>query len=153
MPEDLRDAQRKRLAALVESSGLDLSTLARRAGLAPSTLTRFMNGNVKHALSARTFDKLTAAVGSAAPLEAANNELPKQLRVAAVLAVARVLEVSPGEIAQPSDRHREWFQAIERLPATAEDQALQLVRGIGDASAAANQHSRPSERLRSRRSR
>lgn len=153
MSEELRDAQRKRLAALVESSGLDLSTLARRAGLAPSTLTRFMNGRVKHALSARTLDKLTGVVGGAAPVDAANDTLPKQLRVAAVLAVAKVLEVAPGDLAHSSERQLEWFQAIERLPATAEDQALQLVRGIGDAGAAANQHSRPSKRLGSRRGR
>lgn len=39
---------------------MDLTTLARAAGLSPSTLTRFMNGEPKHSLSAKTLWKIEA---------------------------------------------------------------------------------------------
>lgn len=42
-------------------AGMDASTLARAAGLAPSTLTRYLNQRVKHILSTRTLNKLYAA--------------------------------------------------------------------------------------------
>lgn len=57
------DAQRK-ARAIVErrerETGMDLTTLARAAGLSPSTLTRFMNGEPKHSLSAKTLWKIEA---------------------------------------------------------------------------------------------
>jgi transcriptional regulator with XRE-family HTH domain len=45
---------------MVEQTGLELTGLARKAGLAPSTLTRFMNNPVNHVLSTTTLAKLAA---------------------------------------------------------------------------------------------
>jgi transcriptional regulator with XRE-family HTH domain len=52
---------------MMEASGLDATSLARAAGLAPSTLTRFLNQPVKHLLTARTLAKLSAATGVSVP--------------------------------------------------------------------------------------
>lgn len=54
-------AQRKLVQEMLDRTGFTASELARAAGLAPSTLTRFMNGQVKHALSARTLASLSDA--------------------------------------------------------------------------------------------
>jgi transcriptional regulator with XRE-family HTH domain len=59
---------RRLIDYLVQQTGLDLTSLARRAGLAPSTLTRFMNQQVKHTLSAKTLLRLFDAAGIASPL-------------------------------------------------------------------------------------
>lgn len=60
------DAQRERQRSMVKemmlASGLDRTGLARAAGLAPSTLTRFMEGEVEHLLTARTLSKLDEAL-------------------------------------------------------------------------------------------
>lgn len=64
-------AQRELVRTMLARTGLTPTELARKAGLTPSTLTRFLNGQVKHALSARTLDALSAAslvpVGYVAP--------------------------------------------------------------------------------------
>ncbi|MBX9594311.1 MAG: helix-turn-helix domain-containing protein [Roseomonas sp.] len=65
------DDQQLATKALVEemlrATGLTPSELAQRAGLAASTLTRFLNKPVKHTLSARTLDKLSRISGVAIP--------------------------------------------------------------------------------------
>lgn len=48
---------------MLRATGLRPSELAARAGLAPSTLTRFLNSPVKHTLSARTLSKLSEVSG------------------------------------------------------------------------------------------
>lgn len=55
-----RDLIRRMLAAVPGSTP---TSLARAAGLAPSTLTRFLSQPVDHLLSARTLDKLLRASG------------------------------------------------------------------------------------------
>lgn len=56
--EDIIAKLRRDLADLVEKTGHDLSTIAKNSGLTPSTLTRFMNKPVKHALTVRTISKI-----------------------------------------------------------------------------------------------
>jgi transcriptional regulator with XRE-family HTH domain len=58
-----REAVKNMIRNWADAADLGFSGLARRAGLAPSTLTRFMNGPGKHILSHRTLAKLSAAVG------------------------------------------------------------------------------------------
>ncbi|MFT9095171.1 MAG: LexA family transcriptional regulator [Gluconobacter cerinus] len=45
--------------AAMQATGLDASNLARQAKIAPSTLTRLLNGKAKNALSARTMLKIS----------------------------------------------------------------------------------------------
>lgn len=60
--------QRKWLQDILDRTGLTVTEVARRAGLDPSTLTRFMNVERDgHMLSARTVRKIEQSVGSTAP--------------------------------------------------------------------------------------
>lgn len=77
--EQLRDTVR----AVVAESGVTASELARRAGLAPSTLTKFLNDDgARHVLTTRTLAKLAAATGrrlAAAGLDAIPREVSAPL--------------------------------------------------------------------------
>lgn len=59
--EELRQQAIELLDRLVAETGLSLSQIAAKAGLTPSTLTRFRNQPVKHQLSAPTLAKIRAA--------------------------------------------------------------------------------------------
>ena len=61
---------RAEIQRALERTGWSLTELARHAGVAPSTLTRFMNSrDVKHIVSTRTLERIRAAVapGATAP--------------------------------------------------------------------------------------
>lgn len=61
---DLREQQIAWLENITVSSGLTLTDVARRAGLNPSTLSRFYSNNQSgHALTARTVKKIEDATG------------------------------------------------------------------------------------------
>lgn len=61
---DLRDQQIAWLDNITASSGLTLTDIARRAGLNPSTLSRFKQKNESgHTLTARTVKKIEEATG------------------------------------------------------------------------------------------
>lgn len=63
-----RDAALAYVAALLRETGLDLTNLARRAGVSSTTLTRFHNDpNYTNSLSARTLKKLSDATGVPLP--------------------------------------------------------------------------------------
>jgi SOS-response transcriptional repressor LexA len=56
--------------SVLRETGWEATTLARRAGLAPTTITRFLNSpKVTHSLSARSLAKVAAASGLALPAE------------------------------------------------------------------------------------
>ena len=57
------EAQRDLVRQMMTHAGMDASTLARAAGVWPSTVTRFLNGDVKHLLSNRTLLALQRASG------------------------------------------------------------------------------------------
>jgi phage repressor protein C with HTH and peptisase S24 domain len=59
MADRHQEAARHYVQTILDATGLDASTLARRVGLTPSTLTRFLNdARTVHSLSARTLSKL-----------------------------------------------------------------------------------------------
>lgn len=59
---DVENTQREWLAQILRETGVSPTNLARRAGLSPSTLTRFMNSDIDgHVLSARTIAKIQHA--------------------------------------------------------------------------------------------
>ena len=60
----LPDQQLERLAQIRAATGLSNTALARQAGIAASTLNRFVNGDVSHALSAVTMAKIEAVASS-----------------------------------------------------------------------------------------
>jgi hypothetical protein len=66
------DAQQAATRALVlkmlDETGYDPTTLARKAGVATSTVTRFLNAPVKWTLSARTLAKLSVVSGIPVPM-------------------------------------------------------------------------------------
>lgn len=66
--DEQRAAIRDLVQLMMERTGLDSTGLARLAGLAPSTVTRFLNSPVKHLLTARTLAKLSEASGVAVPV-------------------------------------------------------------------------------------
>lgn len=64
-----RQQLREAVRGLVAESGVTASELARRAGLAPSTLTKFLNDEgARHVLTTRTLAKLAAATGRDMPV-------------------------------------------------------------------------------------
>mgnify|MGYP001442394756 CR=1 FL=1 len=65
--DEQQTATRELVERMLRATGLTPSELAERAGLAASTLTRFLNKPVKHTLSARTLAKLSAASGVPVP--------------------------------------------------------------------------------------
>lgn len=66
------DIQQKKAVEFIrkamDHTGLDATNLARRAKIAPSTLTRILNGTVKNTLSARTIIKVAEIAGLPNPL-------------------------------------------------------------------------------------
>lgn len=55
------------LESILEDTGMTATALARKAGLTPSTLTKFLNSPVKHTLSVPTITAVANAVGKKVP--------------------------------------------------------------------------------------
>lgn len=63
-------AQRILVRRMLAFAHMDATNLARKAGVAPSTLTRFLNDpNVKRGLTGPTLEKLSKVVGFPFPIE------------------------------------------------------------------------------------
>jgi len=70
MADKLQDAARRYIDAVAAATGWNYTAIARRAGLASTTVTRFMNEpDVRHVLSARSIAKIAAASGVPVPPE------------------------------------------------------------------------------------
>jgi transcriptional regulator with XRE-family HTH domain len=149
-----RKTVRDFLLAAAEHAGTDLSGLARRAGLAPSTLTRFVNGESKYLPTTRTLAKIAEASGYGTPtlgrpdrsqfLEAFQKfaaELGVDLAEAAVLAGADRTRLR---------RTADWIAMIDRLDAAAERRVFDLVRGMTDPPSASEKQGGPSQTRRGR---
>lgn len=127
----------------------DYTGLARAAGLSPSTITRFMKNPDAPILTTRTLGKIAQAANLPLPGGAVGS-IPDQMRLAALRAVAAALGVDISA-ANLTGRQREWLAAIERIPATIENQALELLRGMADASSSPEEEGHPSKSSRRRR--
>jgi len=66
--DDQQAAIRDLIRRMMDVTGLDATGLARAAGIAPSTLSRFLYQPVKHLLTARTLAKLSKVSGVPVPL-------------------------------------------------------------------------------------
>ena len=70
MADKLQEAARRYIAAVSAATGWNYTTIARRAGLASTTITRFMNEpDVRHMLSARSLAKIAAISSVPVPAE------------------------------------------------------------------------------------
>lgn len=70
MADKLQEAARRYIAAVSAATGWNYTTIARRAGLASTTVTRFMNEpEVRHMLSARSLAKIAAISSVPVPAE------------------------------------------------------------------------------------
>jgi transcriptional regulator with XRE-family HTH domain len=149
-----RKTVRDFLLEAAKHAGTDLSGLARRAGLSPSTLTRFVNGESKYLPTTRTLAKIAEASGYGTPtlgrpdrrqfLEAFQKfaaELGVNLAEAAILAGADRARLR---------RTAEWIAMIDRLDAATERRAFDLLRGMTDAPGAAEKEANPREARRGR---
>lgn len=68
--DDYQTAARRYLESVLKQTGLTATEVARRVGLASTTLTRFLNDpDWKHTLSARTLAKIEQHTGHALPAE------------------------------------------------------------------------------------
>lgn len=65
--EATQNAQRAYLRQAMAATGMDGTNLAREAKMAPSTVNKFLNSEVKHLLSARTLAKIAAVSGVPVP--------------------------------------------------------------------------------------
>lgn len=107
MPEfdALRDSQRSLLRQMLATTGLKPTPFARRAGVDPTTLTRFLNSrDVTHLLSAGTLAKCSTASGIAVPvgiMAAAPGDPdldPERLRLAMSIALDPAGNVTPMDL-------------------------------------------------------
>lgn len=109
----LQDLIRKMMAV----SGLDLTGLARKAEIAPSTLTRFMRGESKFVLSAKTLFKLSRATGVSVTYP----------------------PITPAE----QENAAKWSAVIAALPPEIGDLALGTLRGLVETHRARQEHAPP----------
>lgn len=156
MNGDDREAVRQFLLTAAAAMQTDLTGLARAAGMAPSTVTRFVNNpDTKHVPSTRTLLKISKVSGVPMP-DSRPRELSRGQQVRILAAVAEAVGLTLPEaalLAGVSDvaRLNDWIDVIRNLPATAQDQALEMLRGVAETIGAAKQESGPSESLGRRR--
>jgi transcriptional regulator with XRE-family HTH domain len=77
--DEEQEAARRLVREMMRATGLDPTSLARKAGVSPSTLTRLMAGSVKHTLSVRTLAKLSRATGIEIPVAPPLDESKREL--------------------------------------------------------------------------
>lgn len=154
--DDDRQLLRDYLKRAAEAAGTDLTGLARKAGLSPSTLTRFVNSDDKHLPTTRTLAKIAEASGLAPPT-GGRQHMTKAERIQLLASVADALDVGLGEAAAlvgsdvDGGRALEWLNLIAKLPAATEHNVFQMLRGMSDSSAPPKQDTDPSQAFRGRR--
>ena len=146
---------RELLTRMMEVSGTDPTGLARMAGLSPSTITRFFNSDTKHTLTTTTLFKLSRATGVSIGVNvpaATPGNLSRSAKVDAVLAVARSLEVSVEELivasassGEAGRRIRDWLEIARLFPSIAENNAIEALRGVIEATRSQQQDPEPRE--------
>jgi transcriptional regulator with XRE-family HTH domain len=134
----------------------DLSGLAKLAGIAPSTLTRFVNGDSKFLPTTRTLTKIAAASGYKNVALGSPNR-GDLLEALGDLAAAMGLNLAEAAILSGVDRHRlrrasEWMELLSRLPPSVERNTFDMLQGVLDTITTEELQAGPSE-TRPRRAR
>lgn len=96
----LRELHRDFVRKCMDATGLECSALARKAGLSPSTLNRFMNSDVAHVLSSGTIAALSRAAHIAAPHSPEGNMSPGMV-------VQDGFTLRPIDVPQPAELRRD----------------------------------------------
>jgi phage repressor protein C with HTH and peptisase S24 domain len=145
--DEEREEIRRYIAHLARQTGLSLSALAKRAGVASTTLTRFMNSDdVNHVLSTTTINKLRRLARMGVWPEAAEEDRPDAAENGGDAPVAEIPEydVRPAAgdgSADPSDgigHHQHLVVGTWSLPSSylrahaADPTAVCVVRVAGD---------------------
>jgi hypothetical protein len=102
--DNAREAMRAWVRSVIAATGLSDWAFATRAGLATSTITRFLNQPVKHLLSARTLSKISAAADAPVPgelLSASVQERAEIDRALLQIALAEARRALRGVASQP----------------------------------------------------
>lgn len=139
--DDEREAVKQFLRDAAAKCGLSLSALAQRAGLTPSTLTRFMLPQTKHMLTRSTLAKIAAVSGYALPPMLGEDRT--DLNRAFIEAFARFGEAVGVDLVDAAAlsgvdpahlrRLQEWLELIRRLPPNVEPHAFQIMLGLTEA--------------------
>lgn len=150
-----REAVREYLTEAARHAGTDLTGLARRAGLAPSTLTRFVNRGSKYIPSTRTLSKIAEVSGYSFPNIGSwdRSDLLKSLRkLATTVGIDLNEAVVFGEAEEAKlSRAREWLVLIDGLTPTLQERTLEMLRGMNDELASQKHTSGPDKMLGRRR--
>lgn len=150
-----RKAVRDFLLRAAEYAGTDLSGLARRAGLSPSTVTRFVNGDSKHLPTTRTLSKIAEASGYA-PSMLNGQDRGDLLEAFRKFASAVGVNLTEAALLEGADQKRlrratQWLSLLEKLPPSAEHNLFELARGMAEAAGVMEQNANPGEAGRRRR--
>lgn len=155
----IRDFLRQAAAAL----DTDLTGLARKAGVAASTVTRIFKDEEGSLPSWRTLAKVAQASGVPIPSAIATPDqeeilasLAQQLeRLDAMLKQAATTIVELAERTSesrqvhaeglPKHELRHWLESLPRVPSAQRNHLLEVVRGIAERSAASQDDPQPSE--------
>jgi DNA-binding LacI/PurR family transcriptional regulator len=144
-----RQAVRDFLLGAAEHAGTDLTGLARRAGVAPSTVTRFINGESRFLPTTRTLSKIADASGYGTPAFGRQNR--KQLMQAFQNFAAEVgVNLAEVAILAGADRKRlrrtaELLAMINSLDPDMENRVFELLRGMTEAAGTPEKNGSPSE--------
>lgn len=153
MMKDQCEAIRRLITQMMEALDTDPTGLARRAGVAPSTITRFMNSDdPKNLPTMRTM--IAASQASGIPLFGGIGFVAPQTKPLSkqelLEELARALGVDlPQDL---SARELELLAGFRQLPDGSQQAAVELLRGWGEAPSSTKKNSSPSERARIRRS-
>jgi transcriptional regulator with XRE-family HTH domain len=149
-----RQAVKDFLLGAAEHAGTDLTGLARRAGVSPSTVTRFINGDSRYLPTTRTLAKIADASGYGTPAFGRQN---RRHLMEAFQNFAAEVGVNLAEVAilAGADRKRlrrtaELIRMINSLDPTMENHIFELLRGMTETPGAPEQNGGPSEASDSR---
>ena len=142
------------LLSAAEHAGTSLTGLAQKAGLAPSTVTRFVNEDAKHIPSTRTLAKIAEASGYAMP----DADRPsKAERIDIVVKLADALAIDLVELIAASGISQQlavdalaFTAAFAKLPARAQLNIFEMVTGMAETAVAADQQVGPAQSGRRR---
>ncbi len=129
-----REATRTYIQAAAAALGVDNTGLARKSGVSPSTINRFMNGDTTHIPGMNTLTKVVDASGLPLPPELTGHAVPGRPPPKSS-GIASDAESSLGAALAQYIQDQEWEQAISLaellLIAMRKRAAAQKGQGVG----------------------
>lgn len=154
-----RQLLRDYIASAMKALDTDLTGLARRSGVSPSTLTRVFKGDRFSMPLLSTIAKVAQASGVPLPPEIAAppdypaqfpgqlDELSKTLKELGQ-EIEKLHETFSARASEPThnlplEERREWLRNLALIPAAARNDLLKVVRGMAKAVATSNNETNP----------